>query len=84
MTCTCLPLARVLKAYSVILNQVGWVGPVPEGMSATAALRNKWYSKKHRAATERLLVLEDQFQRENGYSPPYWELTKLARQAYSQ
>jgi hypothetical protein len=79
-----LPLARVLKAYSVVLNQVGWVGPVREGMSATAALRNKWYSRKHRVATERLLSLEDQFRRENGYSPPYWELTKLARQAYSQ
>jgi hypothetical protein len=78
-----LPVARVAKVYSAILNGFGAVGPVPEGMTATAALRNKWFSRLHRRTIERLLVLAQQFQQKNGYSPPYWELVKLARQAYA-
>ena len=78
-----LPVARVLKTYSAILNQFGSIGPVPEGMTATAALRNKWFSKLHRKTVARLLVLAQQFKQTNGYSPPYWELVKLARQAYA-
>jgi hypothetical protein len=35
-----LPLSRIAKAYSAVLNLLGKAGPVPEGMSATAALRN--------------------------------------------
>lgn len=38
-----LPIARAAKTYSAVLNMIGFVGPVPEGMSATAALRNKWF-----------------------------------------
>jgi hypothetical protein len=78
-----LPVARVAKVYSAILNRFGAVGPVPEGMTATAALRNKWFSRLHRRTVERLLVLAQQFQQKNGYSPPYWELVKLAREAYT-
>lgn len=79
-----LPVARILKAYSFILNQFGGVGPVPEGMNATAALRNKWFSRRHTNTKARLLVLADQSRENNGYSPPYWELVKLARIAYSE
>lgn len=78
-----LPLARVLKAYSFILNQFDRVGPVPEGMSATAALRNKWFSERHAATRDRLIALASQSKENKGYSPPYWELVKLARVAYS-
>jgi len=78
-----LPVARVIKTYSSILNRFGSIGPVPEGMTATAALRNKWFSKLHRKTVARLLVLAQQFKQTNGYSPPYWELVKLARQAYT-
>ena len=42
-----LPIARVMKAYSWALNLFGRVGPVPEGMDATAALKNSWYSERH-------------------------------------
>ncbi|PKK83175.1 MAG: hypothetical protein CVT49_09690 [candidate division Zixibacteria bacterium HGW-Zixibacteria-1] len=77
-----LPPGRVLKLYSMILNQFNAVGPVPEGMNASAALRNKWFSNKHLAAKERLMVLADKFKQEYGYLPPYWELIKLAREAY--
>ena len=77
-----LPVGRFLKLYSLLLNQFGGIGPVPEGMSATAALRNKWFSGKHAAAVEALTVQADEFKKKNGYSPPYWELIKLAGQVY--
>ena len=78
-----LPVARIAKASSVLLNQFGGVGPVPEGMDAAAALRNDWFSRKHDETKKKLLILAQQFKETNGYSPPYWELIKLARQAYS-
>ena len=76
-----LPVARAMKTYSVLLNAFGAIGPIPEGMDATAALRNDWFSKLHVRLKERVLVLVDQFRQENGYMPPYWELVKLARRA---
>ncbi len=78
-----LPWARIVKAYSLAKNIIGAVGPIPEGMSATAALRNRWFTRRHQEVKERLSILADEFRRANGYSPPYWELIKLARQAYS-
>ncbi|MEW5925418.1 MAG: YiiX/YebB-like N1pC/P60 family cysteine hydrolase [Candidatus Zixiibacteriota bacterium] len=77
-----LPIGRVLKLYSSLLNQFGSVGPVPEGMSTTAALRNTWFSSRHSAAVEMLIIQADEFKKKNGYSPPYWEIVKLARQIY--
>ena len=76
-----LPLARMAKAYSVVLNMMGGVGPVPEGMSATAALRSEWFSARHRAIKAQTLRLADEFRNAKGYRPPYWELVKLARRA---
>lgn len=76
-----LPLARVLKAYSVVLNRFGAIGPVPEGMSASGAARNKWFSRRHAALVERVTVLANRFKQDNGYWPPYWELIALARRA---
>jgi len=79
-----LPVARAMKAYSVLLNAFGAFGPIPEGMDATAALRNDWFSKLHVRLKDHVLVLVDQFRQENGYMPPYWELVKLARRAEKQ
>ncbi|SYZ72560.1 exported hypothetical protein [Candidatus Zixiibacteriota bacterium] len=76
-----LPMARVMKAYSAVLNMFGKIGPVPEGMSATAALRNKWFTTRHTRIKERLLTLAEQFKTDNKYVPPYWELVNLARKA---
>ena len=78
-----LPVARMLKAYSSIINKFGGIGPVPEGMNATAALRNKWFTGRHQDVVKKLYGLTQQFKQSNGYSPPYWELIKLAKQAYS-
>jgi Permuted papain-like amidase enzyme, YaeF/YiiX, C92 family len=76
-----LPLARIVKGYSVIMNLFGKPGPIPEGMSATAALRTQYYDKQHEAIKKRLAIKAHQFKAENGYAPPYWELVKLARAA---
>jgi hypothetical protein len=76
-----LPIARILKTYSMALNLFGGAGPIPEGMSATAALRNQWFARKHQAIRDRALELAAGFQREHGYNAPYWELVELARNA---
>ena len=76
-----LPVGRVMKVYSVVLNWLGMVGPVPEGMSAEAALRNRRLSAEHSAMKEKVLLLAGEFRRKEGYMPPYWELIKLARLA---
>jgi hypothetical protein len=54
---------------------------VPEGMSATEALRVKKYQADHEAIVGRLLVLAEDFRKRKGYTPPYWELMNLAREA---
>jgi glycosyltransferase involved in cell wall biosynthesis len=79
-----LPLARVLKAYSWLLNQLGRIGPIPEGMSAEKALRNARLSKRHEKIKTRTLALATKFQSENHYRPPYWQLIELARQAKTE
>jgi len=76
-----LPIARVVKAYSLILNLFGGIGPVPEGMSASTALRNKRFSREHEEIKENMPTLILQFERDKGYLPPYWELIRLARAA---
>jgi len=79
-----LPFARLAKGYSVTLNALGRIGPVPEGMSATAALRHKAFSWKQVAIRQRLLELAADFEAQNGYKPPYWELVKLARKSKAE
>jgi len=76
-----LPFARIAKAHSAVLNGFGRAGPVPESMSATAAMRHRAFTKKHAAFKARLLLLASEFKGRKGYNPPYWELVKLAREA---
>jgi hypothetical protein len=74
-----LPLARVAKG--LLLEALGEVGPVPDGMSATAALKNQRFASDHGELRARLSVRAEEFQREHGYRAPYWELVRLAREA---
>ena len=76
-----LPIGRIAKLYSLILNLFGEVGPVPEGMSPEAALKNKNYSEDHEAIKNKLLKLAKDFETKNSYRPPYWELVELGREA---
>lgn len=73
-----LPFARVLKGYSVLLNMIGCVGPVPEGMPAVSALRHRWYTQRHNEITKSLSEEAVRFQLEKGYPPPYWQLVTIA------
>jgi hypothetical protein len=76
-----LPLARLAKAHSAVLNTFGKTGRVPEGMTATAALRVSGLRQRHAELKQRLAkVVEDYCQRE-GYFPPYWELVRLSEEA---
>lgn len=75
-----LPIGRIAKVYSAVLNFVGIVGPVPEGMSATAALRNVKFTARHAKIKAGVLKRAQEFQRVRGYVPPYWELLRLARE----
>ena len=76
-----LPAVRLAKAWSVLLNCFGQVGPIPEGMSATTALRVKKLTQDHADLKRRLAASAQVFQTQNGYRPPYWELVSMARAA---
>jgi len=78
-----LPLYRLTKLYSVVLNLFGAVGPVPEGMSAAAALRNTAFSDRQREIAARTTRLAHGLEQRQGYPPPYWALVELARAAAS-
>ena len=79
-----LPMTRLAKAYSVVLNWCGKVGPVPEGMSAATALRVKRLTAGHAAIKAGMLEKADKFKTERGYAPPYWELVRMAREARAE
>lgn len=79
-----LPPTRLAKAYSFVLNLFGGVGPVPEGMSATIALRVKRYRADHDAIAARVGTLSKDFQTVYGYTPPFWKLVALAKQAKAE
>jgi hypothetical protein len=76
-----LPVARILKGYSFLLNLFHREGPIPEGMSATQGLKNNAFSEIHsqiRIQTEERARL---FIQKNGYIPPYWQLIRMARES---
>lgn len=73
-----LPLGRVVKGYSMLLNLFEKTGPVPEGMSATQALKNNSFVQSHRNIRQEVYRRSEIFIQEKGYRPPYWELVKMA------
>jgi len=74
--------ARLLKAYSAVLNSLGRAGPVPEGMSTVTALKSQWLDKLHKQTKQKVLAAAQSFEIKNGYRPPYWELVSMAMEAY--
>jgi hypothetical protein len=76
-----LPFARAAKAYCAVLNWLGRRGKIPEGMSATTALRADEYRTEHAAIKKKLTALAAAFKVSRGYSAPYWELVRLAKEA---
>lgn len=73
--------ARIAKAYSWTANLFGGVGPIPEGMSPSAALRNRSYGARHAALGARVRHAAEEWRQTNGYRPTYWTLVDLARAA---
>jgi hypothetical protein len=76
-----LPVARLAKAYSVLLNIMGEEGPVPEGMSSTVAARAQWLNSQHERRVAHVMAGAARFHEDRGYRPPYWELVRLARES---
>lgn len=74
-----LPVGRIVKGYSVVREMFGSFGPVPEGMSASAALRNKAYSARHDRLSKAVLRRATEFTATEEYPPPYWKLLDMAR-----
>ncbi len=74
--------ARLLKAYSAVMNLLGREGPVPEGMSAVTAVKSQWLDKKHKQTKKRVLAAAQSFENKNGYRPPYWALVNIAQDVY--
>ncbi|HUO52105.1 MAG TPA: YiiX/YebB-like N1pC/P60 family cysteine hydrolase, partial [Gemmatimonadaceae bacterium] len=74
-----LPLARLAKGWSAVLNAFGKVGPVPEGMSASGALRQKAFMRVQRETVARVTALANDVRARTGAPPPYWVLLALAR-----
>ncbi len=74
--------AGLAKAYSVMLNSFGKVGPVPEGMNVGPALRATELDKMHKRLRQEVLASAVLFEEKNGYRPPYWELVRIAERAY--
>jgi hypothetical protein len=76
-----LPLARLAKTYSWVVGGFGGRGPVPQGMSARAALRTAAFSDRQRWVAVRVTEAAARWTRQQGYPPPYWVLLDLARTA---
>lgn len=76
-----LPLVRLIKAWCFIKNQLGYEGIIPEGMSATTALKNQWLVNRNRQITTEVKAKADGFIKEHQYKPPYWQLLNMAQKA---
>ena len=76
-----LSLVRIVKGYCVIKNLFGRTGMIPEGMSATRALKNQSFVAMHVKIKNKTLQMTDEFINKNHYKPPYWELVKFAEAA---
>ncbi len=75
-----LPVARLVKGSSWVAQRLGARGTIPEGMSPSAALRNRGYGARHDAFAHLVETRAQAWEREQGYPPPYWVLVDLARE----
>ena len=76
-----LPVVRIVKGYCMIKNLFGKIGIIPEGMSATKALKNQTFVAMYVSLKNKTQQLADNFIKQNGYRPPYWQLIKFAEAA---
>ncbi len=76
-----LPIVRVVKGWCMLNNFFGKSAIIPEGMSATQALKNQYFVAMYVKLSNATNLLSDQFINEKHYRPPYWQLVNLARKA---
>lgn len=76
-----LPVVRVVKLYSSVLNLFNAAGPVPEGMSAASALKHTAFNSLHNSVKQVVLEKAGNFKKQYGYTAPYWRLLDFARSA---
>ncbi|MBC7936560.1 MAG: hypothetical protein H7Y86_14515 [Rhizobacter sp.] len=76
-----LPFVRVIKAWCVIENWFGKEGIIPEGMSATTALKNQRYVAMNKKINVAVQQMAEDFRKQYHYRPPYWQLAKFANTA---
>ncbi|MBX2967711.1 MAG: hypothetical protein KF845_16335 [Cyclobacteriaceae bacterium] len=79
-----LPIARVVKGYSMLQNAFDKPGIIPEGMSATQALKNNSFVEMYQAVRSGTEEKVTTFTQKNGYRPPYWQLVEFAVEATNQ
>lgn len=79
-----LPIARVIKGYCLIKNAFGKPGIIPEGMSATQALKNESFVKIYNEAREKTYSRAKNFSEENKYRAPYWQLVNFANESVKE
>jgi hypothetical protein len=76
-----LPVARLVKLYSWIQNRVGSPGIIPEGMTATQALKNNSFVELYQQTRKGTEASIQAFTATQGYRPPYWVMVGFARQS---
>lgn len=76
-----LPMARIIKGYCMVLNRFGKYGLIPEGMSATRALKNESFVKWFERIKAAVINQSDMFMASKKYRPPYWELVRFSEEA---
>ena len=76
-----LPVVRIIKGYCIVKNMFGKIGMIPEGMSATKALKNQTFVAMHVEVKNKTMQLADEFFKSNGYRAPYWQLVMFAEAA---
>lgn len=73
-----LPVVRVLKVYSFVLNSMGREGIIPEGMSSMTALTSKEFVRRFQQTKALTMRKVREFRAQKGYMPPYWQIIGMA------
>jgi hypothetical protein len=79
-----LPLIKLLKGYSIIINRLNREGPVPESLTARTTLLCMRFGRVHDAIKRRILPEMQAFEVNNGYVPPYWQLLAIIRRVRAE
>jgi hypothetical protein len=74
-----LPMARLIKGWSILQNRLGNVAKIPEGMTATQALKNQYFVDIYQRLKTAALVEIERFEQQHHYRPPYWKMLAIIR-----